>query len=156
MQIKVLLASGEVNLAPRSIRAALKSIFKQQFFMHLFVTLAAMWNRRLGNTLTRAPVESMSQIVASSSGRASPAHDSAFNAQAQNQATVSRHCIFPLHRIRLMHSRTRSRQRLLKSRHSIETGHGEDRAIDARAAPSLARPGQDLAASLDQRSSRVI
>ncbi|KWF30771.1 ABC transporter substrate-binding protein [Burkholderia pseudomultivorans] len=79
-QIEGMLASGEADLALGSIHAAPEGLFQQQLFMHSFVTLVSVRNRRVGKTLTRAQFETMPQIVVSLTGRASAAYDNAFDA----------------------------------------------------------------------------
>ncbi|WP_396333518.1 LysR family transcriptional regulator [Burkholderia anthina] len=79
-QIEGVLASGEADLALGSIHAAPEGLFQQQLFMHSFVTVVSVRNRKVGKTLTRAQFEAMPQIVVSLTGRASAAYDNAFDA----------------------------------------------------------------------------
>ncbi len=79
-QIESLLSSGDADLALGSIHAAPEGLFQQQLFMHSFVTLVSVRNRKIGKTLTRAQFETMPQIVVSLTGRASAAYDSALDA----------------------------------------------------------------------------
>jgi len=79
-QIEGMLSSGEADLVLGSIHAAPEGLYQQQLFVHSFVTLVSVRNRKIGKTLTRAQFESMPQIVVSLTGRASAAYDSAFDA----------------------------------------------------------------------------
>ena len=78
--IEGMLASGDADLALGSIHAAPEGLYQQQLFMHSFVTLVSVHNRKIGKTLSRAQFESTPQIVVSLTGRASAAYDSAFDA----------------------------------------------------------------------------
>lgn len=78
-QIEGLLASGEVDLALGSIRAAPDNLYQQQLFLHAFVTMVSVRNKEIGESITREQFETMPQIVVSLTGRAGATYDSAFD-----------------------------------------------------------------------------
>ena len=80
-QIEGLLASGEVDLALGSIRAAPDGLYQQRLFLSSFVTIASARNKDLGPELSRAQFEAMKHVVVSLTGRTSESYDKVLEEQ---------------------------------------------------------------------------
>lgn len=77
-QIEGLLASGDADLLLGSVQTAPESLFRQQLFMHGFVTIVSTKNRQVRDALTIEQFESMPHVTVSLAGRTSPSYDAAF------------------------------------------------------------------------------
>ena len=80
-QIEGLLASGAVDLALGSIRAAPEGLYQQRLFLSSFVTIASTRNEELGATLSREQFETMRHVVVSLTGRSSESYDKVLEEQ---------------------------------------------------------------------------
>jgi len=92
-QIDGLLASGEIDLALGSIRAAPEGLYQQRLFPSTFVIMASTRNKELGDTLSREQFESMQHIVVSLTGRTSESYDKVLEEQGLHRriAVVTPH-----------------------------------------------------------------
>lgn len=83
------LASGEADLVLGSVMNAPEGLYQQELFMHPFVTIASVKNKKIGDTLSLEQFCSMPHVAVMLSGRSLRAYDSVIE-----DAGIKRHIAF--------------------------------------------------------------
>lgn len=83
------LASGEADLVLGSVMNAPEGLYQQELFMHPFVTIASVKNKKIGDTLSLEQFCSMPHVAVMLAGRSLRAYDSVIE-----DAGIKRHIAF--------------------------------------------------------------
>lgn len=87
-QIEGLLGAGEADLALGSVRAPAETLYRQQLFMHSFVTIVSTRNRDVGTKLTLKQFEKMPHVAVALTGKPGSTYDGVLDEQGIQRNVV--------------------------------------------------------------------